>query len=185
MQKTLFVLYKNLTSAYDAAEDLQNHGFEPENVSFFASAYGRFVISDVAVTEGGNFGAVVGGLAGLLLVSGFVDIPGLGPMIQAGPLVVLLGGAVGAAIGIAVGVLIGALTAILVHGLRAANRLNLKTKEVHPGNALVTLRLNTNVIDEAIAILTRYHPLDVRYSNAAVHLDRRRRPERTGHYAVR
>lgn len=89
-------------------------------------------------TEGGaTAGAVLGGAAGLALGLGALVIPGIGPILAAGPLIAALaGGAVGAAAGGIAGGLLGALVDAGVPKERAERYV----EGVRQGGVLVTLR---------------------------------------------
>ncbi|HUM71506.1 MAG TPA: hypothetical protein PLK31_21985, partial [Chloroflexota bacterium] len=117
MSKTIVGLYESLSMAQRVVESLVNIGIEREDISLVANdatgEYGRFVTTPTgevaqveAVGAGAGVGAVVGGLGGLLLGLGALAIPGIGPVLAAGPLVTTLAGA---GIGAVTGGLIGAL----------------------------------------------------------------------------
>jgi hypothetical protein len=88
--------------------------------------------------EGGaTAGAVLGGAAGIALGLGALAIPGVGPLLAAGPLIAALaGGAVGAAAGGVAGGLLGALVDAGVPKDRAERYV----EGVRKGGVLVTLR---------------------------------------------
>lgn len=95
----------------------------------------------MGVAEGLTAGAVIGGIAGLVVANGL--LPGLGTLFVAGPLAVALGftGAAAttvaaAATGAAAGGLIGGLTHLGVSSDDAA----LYEKHVHGGNVIVITR---------------------------------------------
>lgn len=115
--KTVVGTYDNIQTAYAVANDLINAGFSRSDISVVAndakneySAYvdDRYVEAggdDVA--KGAGIGAAIGGLGGLLVGLGALAIPGVGPVIAAGPLLAALTGAgVGAVTGGIVGALI-------------------------------------------------------------------------------
>jgi hypothetical protein len=108
--------------------------------------------SDVAA--GVLTGGAVGGLAGVLLGLGALAIPGLGPVIAAGPLVA---GLAGAGVGAAVGGLVGA----LVNWGVPQEEAELYAESVRRGGILVGLKTDEANADRAVEIMNRYDPIDV------------------------
>jgi uncharacterized protein (TIGR02271 family) len=95
-------------------------------------------------------GTGIGGTVGLLAGLGVILIPGIGPILAAGPLVATLTGAgVGAAAGAAVGSLVGALTRIGVPEQDA----HFYAESVRRGGTLVMVRAEDNLADDAAEIL--------------------------------
>jgi hypothetical protein len=86
-----------------------------------------------ATATGTATGGLVGGLAGLLVGLGVLALPGLGPIVAAGPLAATLGGA---AVGAATGGLIGALVDAGVPEEHAATYAT----HIERGDVLVTVR---------------------------------------------
>src|SRR5690606_38716981 len=105
---------------------------------------------------GAGIGAVLGGLGGLLVGLGALTIPGIGPVIAAGPLAAALTGLAGAGAGaVAGGVtggLIGALTGL---GVPEENA-QYYAEGIRRGGVLVTARVADNRTSEAVDILNRY-----------------------------
>jgi hypothetical protein len=114
--KAVFGIYSNTAAAESAVDRLTTGGFSQEDVSVLMSdvdATKEFAHQKatkapegtaVGVTTGGVVGATVGLLAGL----GALAIPGVGPLIAAGPIMASLAGlGVGGALGGLVGALVG------------------------------------------------------------------------------
>jgi hypothetical protein len=118
MKKTIVGYFDELTQAQRAIERLVENGFLRDDISLVASdpneEYARKYRSTSAVdtgeisstAAGATTGAVMGGIGGLLVGVGALAIPGIGPVIAAGPLATML---LGAGVGAAAGGLIGAL----------------------------------------------------------------------------
>lgn len=117
--KTVVGTYDNLQTAYAVANDLISAGYSRNEISVIASdpknEYSPYVDTGVTesvdtaddVAKGAGLGAAIGGLGGLLVGLGALAIPGVGPVIAAGPLLAALTGAgVGAVTGGIVGALI-------------------------------------------------------------------------------
>src|SRR3954466_12743072 len=114
--KSVFGIAKSYSQAERIVEDLQTAGFSPSEISvLMPDTHGRHDMGHVKATkapEGATTGATtgggVGGVIGLLAGIGALAIPGVGPLIAAGPIMAALSGtAVGATTGGLVGGLIG------------------------------------------------------------------------------
>jgi hypothetical protein len=115
MMKTVVGTYDNIQTAYNVANDLVDAGFSRNDISVVASdtkneyaAYvdDRYVDAGDDVAKGAGIGAAIGGLGGLLVGLGALAIPGVGPIIAAGPLLAAL---TGAGVGAVTGGIVGAL----------------------------------------------------------------------------
>jgi hypothetical protein len=113
--KTLVGTYDNIQTAYAVANDLISAGYSRNDISVVASdaknEYARYtdanyVESTDDVAKGAGIGAAIGGLGGLLVGLGALAIPGVGPVIAAGPLLAAL---TGAGVGAVTGGIVGAL----------------------------------------------------------------------------
>src|SRR6476469_9238127 len=117
MSKTsVFGIVKTYAQAEQIVEGLQNAGFPASEISvLLPDTQGKHDIGHVKATKapegattGAAAGGVTGGVIGLLAGIGALAIPGVGPLIAAGPIMAALSGAaVGAATGGVVGGLIG------------------------------------------------------------------------------
>jgi uncharacterized protein (TIGR02271 family) len=104
--------------------------------------------------KGAGIGAAIGGLGGLLLGLGALAIPGIGPVIAAGPLAAALAGA---GIGAVTGGIIGALIDLGVPEESA----HMYAESVRRGNALVTAQIADNRVDEATRIMQHAGLIDI------------------------
>ncbi|MBX2997275.1 MAG: DUF2382 domain-containing protein [Caldilineaceae bacterium] len=161
MTTTLVALYDDVRTAQQVVDALINQGFKRDNISLIArdadEEYASYVDRDDTSTqaaEGAGLGAVIGGIGGLLVGLGALAIPGVGPVIAAGPIVA---GLTGAGIGAVAGGVIGALV-----------DMGLPEEEAHHyaeglrrGGTLVGAQVEDSRVDEAIRIMERYHPVDV------------------------
>jgi hypothetical protein len=112
----VFGVYKDTPALSAGLESLRNSGFRntdisvllPENAGTKDFVHQRDTKAPEGATTGAATGAVVGGVLGWIAGIGALAIPGIGPLIAAGPIVAMLAGAgaVGAAGGI-VGTLVG------------------------------------------------------------------------------
>ncbi len=110
----VFGIFKTEDAAERAVDQLLSAGFSnsdisallPDNETTRAFAHEKHTKAPEGTTTGATTGGIVGGTLGLLAGIGALAIPGVGPLIAAGPIVAALAG-VGA--GGAVGGLLGAL----------------------------------------------------------------------------
>lgn len=116
MNKKIVGVFYTEHEASRAIEDLKSHGFLTEDISVIArNKRDVEAISDETGTKapegmasGAATGGILGGVTGLLAGIGALAIPGIGPIIAAGPIAATLTGvAVGAGTGGLVGGLIG------------------------------------------------------------------------------
>ncbi|MDR3564313.1 MAG: permease [Negativicutes bacterium] len=111
-QSAIVATYTTHTEAEAAVKTVQKAGFEMKKLSIVGKDYhsdeqvvGYYNIGDRAKSWG-KYGAFWGGLWGLLFGSAFFFIPGFGPVVVAGPLVIWIIGALEGA------VVVGGLSAI-------------------------------------------------------------------------
>jgi hypothetical protein len=110
----VFGIYQNATLAERGVDDLLMAGFSngdisvllPDNQGTRDFAHEKNTKAPEGTAVGASAGGVVGGTLGLLAGIGMLAIPGVGPLIAAGP---IMGALAGLGVGGAVGGLIGAL----------------------------------------------------------------------------
>jgi uncharacterized protein (TIGR02271 family) len=163
MTTTLVALYDDVTTARRVVDDLVNHGFDRNDISLIArdpdeeyATYARDDYSDTGTeaAEGAGIGAVVGGIGGLLVGLGALAIPGVGPVIAAGPIV---GALTGAGVGAVAGGIIGALVDM---GL-PEEEAHYYAEGVRRGGTLVSAQVPDSRVEEAVDIMEHYSPVDV------------------------
>jgi hypothetical protein len=163
MKKSVFGILTSRAQAETVVERLQTAGFYNDDVSMlFADTSGTkdFAIkhetkAPEGAATGGGTGFVVGGILGWLAGIGLLAIPGVGPLIAAGPIMAALSGA---AVGTAVGGIVGALVGMGLPEYEA-RRYESKVKE---GNILVSVHADDSAkVDRAKAILRECHAEDI------------------------
>ena len=112
----VFGIYSTREAVERAADAIVNAGFStsdisvllPENLGKRAIGTEKATKAPEGATAGGTTGALLGGALGMLAGIGALAIPGVGPLIAAGPIMATLAGAgVGGAIGGITGALVG------------------------------------------------------------------------------
>ncbi len=112
----VFGIYASVSGAELAIDDMKQAGFRLEDISVLLPensgtkdfAFQKGTKAPEGTAAGAASGAVIGGALGWLVGIGALAIPGLGPFIAAGPLMIALAGVgVGGALGGLTGALIG------------------------------------------------------------------------------
>src|SRR5579884_37015 len=112
----VFGIYPNQASAEAAVDTLRTAGFRntdisvlfPDNEGTKDLAIEKETKAPEGATTGGVSGGIIGGALGWLAGIGALAIPGIGPLIAAGPIVAMLSGiGVGGALGGVIGALTG------------------------------------------------------------------------------
>lgn len=169
--KTVVGLYDDLGDARQAVTELKSRGFGDSEVSliahasteeyhrYFDTTSGAYRAANVDETHSGagtgaGIGALLGGLAGLLAGLSIITIPGIGPIIGAGPIASTLAGALAGGV---VGGLLGALTDMGVPEEHAGYY----SEGVRRGGSLVIVKTSAAQVDQATTILQKFHPVDV------------------------
>ncbi|RID82513.1 hypothetical protein D1970_18760 [Mesobacillus zeae] len=115
-EKHLVGVYNNEGEAIDAVEDLKRQGYATEDISIIGRDNDEVddineatgTKTEAGLAAGAATGGALGGIAGLLAGIGALAIPGIGPIVAAGPIAATLtGAAVGAGAGGLTGALIG------------------------------------------------------------------------------
>jgi hypothetical protein len=169
MAKTVVGSFDSFEEARSVASDLQSSGFGRDDISIVASnATGAYTDPATAPSEtgadtgetasgaakGAVAGGVLGGAAGLVAGLMGLAIPGVGPIIAAGP---IAAGLAGAGVGAVAGGLIGGLTSVGVPEEEA----HYYAESVRRGGALVTVRAEDAQAEEAARIMRRHGAMDI------------------------
>jgi len=100
--RTVVGVFDDRDHAQAAAHDLQTAGFRSEDISLVMQQQGTVpergageTKADEGTVVGASVGAVLGGIAGLAMLV----IPGIGPLLAAGPIAAALGALTGGALG--------------------------------------------------------------------------------------
>jgi hypothetical protein len=164
MIKTVIGSFDTLAQASDVARDLRAAGFLDSDINVIAHSGGPGdpVVRDKVTDDDTNNAAVgavaggaLGGAAGLAVSIMGIAIPGIGPILAAGPIVAALAGA---GTGAVAGGLIGGLTELGVPESEA----EYYAESVRRGGAVVTVRVDESRADEAEAVLDRHGAIDIK-----------------------
>jgi len=165
MAKTVVGLFDTTAEAQSVVQELINSGFERNDISLVANdARGEYTKyrevggTESSAAEGAGAGAVgggvLGGVLGLLVGVGALAIPGIGPIVAAGPLVAALTGAgIGAATGGIIGALVGA-------GIPEEDA-GFYAEGIRRGGTLVMVKASDDMAQNAYDVMRRYGAVDV------------------------
>jgi hypothetical protein len=136
--KRVVGIYKSEQEAIAAVEDLKNQGYATRDISIIGQDRKEVdrvtEETDTEVVDGIATGALtggaLGGLTGLLAGAGALAIPGIGPIVAAGPIAAVLTGAV-------TGAGVGGLTGALVEIGLSKDEAEYYGNSVKEGNILV------------------------------------------------
>jgi len=158
MVKTVVGVFDSHDKAERAVAELRQSGFDTNEISIVAKEQqGREAEADTTmgmnmgtVADGTTTGGVLGGLAGLAMGAGALAIPGLGPIIAAGPIAGLLSGA--ATGGIAGG--------LIDWGIPEGQGKKYE-EEVKQGKILAAVRTHESKVEAAAEIFRKHGARDV------------------------
>ncbi len=170
MAKTIVGSFDSFDEAQEVFRDLQQCGFSKDDVSIIANNASGSVRSEAGdlppdapatmsdtgsgAAAGAAAGGVLGGAAGLVVGLMGLAIPGIGPIVAAGPLAAALAGA---GVGAVAGGLIGGLTGAGV----SEDDANYYAESVRRGGALVTVRADDSRAEEAARIMRTHGAVDI------------------------
>jgi uncharacterized membrane protein len=166
MTKTIVGLFDSLQEAQNTVEDLLRFGISRDDLSMVArDEHGsadrqREVGATTAESAGVGAigGSLVGGAFGLLVGAGLLVVPGIGPVLAAGPLAAALGTtALGAGLGAAAGGLLGGLMGAGVPEEEARSYV----EGVRRGGTLLSVEVVDHSADDVHQIMLRNGAIDL------------------------
>jgi hypothetical protein len=162
-KKSVFGIARDEPQACQIVEDLRAAGFSNNDISVLLPdrrgtrdfAHEKGTKAPEGAATGAGAGGILGGALGWLVGIGALAIPGLGPLIAAGPIMAALGGA---AVGAATGGVVGALVGMGIPEYEA-KRYEGKLRE---GKVLMSVHAeNSDEIKRAKEIFERDHAEDI------------------------
>ncbi|HEX8145910.1 MAG TPA: YsnF/AvaK domain-containing protein [Pyrinomonadaceae bacterium] len=165
MAKTVVGLFDDRTAAQNAVRELTAEGFRGEEVSVvskkpdgkgveveYVEEDGREQVEDMA--KGAGTGAAIGAGAALLLSLTALSVPGIGPVLAAGPLAALIAGA---GVGAAAGGLVSGLKRLGVEDDEA----NTYAEGLKRGGTLVTVNTDNERAERAVGVMRRVGAVEI------------------------
>lgn len=157
---TVIGVFKQTEAAEKAVKALRDRGFGENEISIIAKDEGKTMKRDMEtsgelggaenISDGTAWGGALGGIAGLLAGVGALAIPGIGPIVAAGPLAGALSGAV-------TGGVAGGLIDLGIPEERGQEY----EKQLKAGGILAVIETSDDKVSEAGEILRRNGAQDV------------------------
>lgn len=146
MSKTVVGVFYNHSRAENALSELKELGYE-DDISLVAKDEARgeddtVTMEDQDLTEGTVSGGAIGGIAGWLAGAGALLIPGVGPIIAAGPLAAAL-----------TGVVAGGVAGGLVDYGIPEERGRYYEEQVKQGGILLTVKASDNKTEDIASLM--------------------------------
>jgi hypothetical protein len=173
-RETVIGVFNDQMMAQRAIERLKDAGFAPSDIGILMqNQQGAQNLATQTGTKAGEdagkgavAGGVLGGLGGLLVGIGALAIPGIGPVVAAGPLAAGLGAvlgstATGAVLGAGAGAIVGALVGMGV----PENEARVYEDRFRQGRILVTVKAGANRYNDAWQILRNAGAEDINFNN--------------------
>ena len=160
MATTVIGVFSDFTAAVNTSPELASAGFAHEDISIIAQdnkgEYAKFVkAQSLPESETGiGTGAAIGGIGGFLLGLAAFAIPGIGPVVAAGPLAMAFAGAT---LGVVGGSLVGALNGLGVPEFEA----KAYDQGVREGSTLVIVHSPAHLVTQAADIMRHHHAVRV------------------------
>jgi uncharacterized protein (TIGR02271 family) len=166
MAKTVIGLYDDIWEAKQVVSDLVDEGFARDQISLIArDEEGKYAnaldrektggeTGETHAGTGAAGGAVAGGIIGLLVGLGAFVIPGIGPVVAAGP---IMSGLIGLGIGAAGGGLLGGLVGMGIPKEEA----EYYSEGVRRGGIIVAVNTPDHEVSRTTAIMNRHNPVDI------------------------
>jgi len=180
MATNIVALYDDLSTAQQVVKALRDAGIPSADISLVAldaaGEFGKYITKTTTkvkdstadgVDKGAGVGALVGGLGGLLVGLGALAIPGIGPVLAAGPLATAVAAIVGAGVGAAAGGAVGGIIGGLIDLGIPEEQANYYAEGIRRGGVLVTARTSDADTDRAHAIMDSYNPINIEDRAAA------------------
>lgn len=152
MTKTIIGTFNSKQDAENATYKLRNEGFSTEHISIVGGADSNLANDSYenSNTDGITAGAVLGGIAGLLIGASTITVPGLGLIAAAGPIAGTLSGAVA-------GGIVGALVDLGV----PEHESRFYEDRIKNGMYLVTIKTEVENVDTIKNVVTSYGATDI------------------------
>jgi outer membrane lipoprotein SlyB len=154
-EKSIIGVFESRPEAERAIQNLRQQGFTDEEINLISKehhgkeAEGREYYDD-DITDGALTGGTLGGIGGLILGAGALAIPGIGPVLAAGPIAAALSGAVA-----------GGITGGLIDWGIPAESSSRYEHHVAQGNILAVIRTQESKVQQAAQILRQNGAKDI------------------------
>ena len=150
--KAVIGVFADRDSAEKAVKQLRSQGFTTEEINIISKGQNNSDSKTYEddITDGALTGGTLGGIGGLLVGAGALAIPGIGPIIAAGPIAAALSGAVA-----------GSIAGGLIDWGIPAEASQKYERSVAQGNILTVIRSDAFKVQQAAQILRQNGASDV------------------------
>lgn len=152
--KAVVGIFRDLNAAQQAVSQLRSSGFTTEEINLVSKHTNDSAMEDDSIMDGTMTGGAIGGIGGLMLSAGALTIPGLGPIIAAGPLAATIAGAIG-----------GGITGGLVDWGIPSDKSEEYNEQVSSGNTLAVIKTPQNKVAQAVQVLTAGGAMNIETHN--------------------
>ncbi|MBP2650276.1 MAG: hypothetical protein H6Q74_1101 [Firmicutes bacterium] len=157
--KNVIGVFESSDIAEEAVNQLRGQGFSTEEINIISKKKDGANESDGEynddITDGALTGGTIGGIGGLILGAGALTIPGVGPIVAAGPIAAALSGAAA-----------GGVTGGLIDWGIPAEVSQRYEKSVAEGGTVAVIRTSTKNVNKAAQILRQNGAKDVESHDA-------------------
>lgn len=152
--KAVVGIFRDLNAAQQAVSQLRSSGFTTEEINLVSKHTNDSAMEDDSIMDGTMTGGAIGGIGGLMLSAGALTIPGLGPIIAAGPLAATIAGAIG-----------GGITGGLVDWGIPSDKSEEYNEQVSSGNTLAVIKTPQNKVAQAVQVLNAGGAMNIETHN--------------------
>lgn len=171
--KTVVALYDDFADAQAVMRDLNKKGIARRDISFITRDQDQRYATELedldhekvgthageGAAAGAVTGGVLGGIGGLVLGIGALAIPGVGPIVAAGPIAAALSGA-------AIGAVAGGLVGALIGWGIPEEEAHYFAEGVRRGGTLIGVTTPEDNVDMVTMVLNKYDPVDLEQRSA-------------------
>lgn len=144
--QTIIGVFRSRDNAEQAVNSLRQQGFSNEEINIISKnrrdEHREGTEFDDDITDGTVTGGTLGGIGGLLLGAGALVIPGVGPILAAGPITAAIGGAIA-----------GGIAGGLIDWGIPAEESERYQQEVVQGSILAIIRTNSAKVNSVAQVL--------------------------------
>lgn len=170
---TVVGLFDDFATAQKVVDDLVKRGFRRDEISLMANAtsseYAKYFHPDgntaineqerpLTAGEGAGVGATVGAVTGIVVGLASFVIPGIGPVIGAGP---LIAGLAGGTVGVLAGAATGGIAAGLIEAGVPHEEAALYEESIRRGGTLVAVQSPDTATGTVQSVMRDYHAVNV------------------------
>lgn len=157
--KAVVGLFSDLKLAEQSVKQLRSNGFSTEEINIISKdkhQSGQTTeLTDDSIMDGTMTGGAIGGVGGLLLGAGALAIPGIGPIIAAGPIAATISGAIS-----------GGIAGGLIDWGIPSEKSEVYSNQISSGSTLAVIKTTEAKVAQAIQVLTTTGATNIETHNA-------------------